>query len=94
MYMRMCLQRGCTKWRLSEASLHSSLLASLIVQAQLDSALPYAPRKDDSEGIGSYARKIAQAGLDLSANPRDVVYYHPMVSMAGLLPNPMQSKGS
>ena len=56
------------------------------MQAQPDSALPYVPRQDDSEGIGSYARKIAQAGLDLSAKPRDVVYYHPMVSMAGLLP--------
>ena len=74
-------------------SLHSSVLASLTVQAQPDSDLPYVPRQDDSEGIGSYARKIAQAGLDLSANPRDVVYYHPMVSMAGLLPIPYTKHG-
>ena len=49
------------------------------VQAQLDTASPYVPRQDGSEGIGSYAQKLAKAGLDLSANPREVVYNHPMV---------------
>ncbi|CAL5222875.1 g5301 [Coccomyxa viridis] len=53
-------------------------------QAQADSASPYVPRQDGSEGIGSYARKIAEAGLDLSASPREVVYNHPMVAKARL----------
>ena len=42
-------------------------------------ASPYVPRPDGSEGIGSYARKIAQAGLGPMPNPRDVVYNHPVV---------------
>lgn len=57
-----------------------------LMQAQADSASPYVPRQDGSEGIGSYARKIAEAGLDLSASPREVVYNHPMVGKPGPLP--------
>ena len=49
------------------------------MQAQLNTASPYVPRQDNGEGIGSYAQKLAEAGLDLSANPREVVYNHPMV---------------
>ena len=49
------------------------------MQAQLDTASPYVPRQDGSEGVGSYAQKLAEAGLDLAANPREVVYNHPMV---------------
>ncbi len=49
------------------------------MQTQLENPSSYVPRQDGKEGIGSYARKLAKAGLDLSADPRDVVYNHPMV---------------
>ena len=41
-----------------------------MVQVQPDQASPYAPRPDGSEGIGSYARKVAQAGLGPMPNPQ------------------------
>ena len=50
-----------------------------LVQVQTDQASPYVPRPDGSEGIGSYARKVAQAGLGPMPHPKDVVYNHPVV---------------
>ena len=50
-----------------------------VVQVQPDQASPYVPRQEGSEGIGSYARKVAQAGLGPMPNPRDVIYNHPVV---------------
>ena len=50
-----------------------------MVQVQPDQASPYVPRPDGSEGIGSYARKVAQAGLGPMPHPKDVVYNHPVV---------------
>ena len=50
-----------------------------MVQVQPAQASPYVPRPDGSEGIGSYARKVAQAGLGPMPHPKDVVYNHPVV---------------
>ena len=35
---------------------------------------------EQGEGIGSYASKVAAAGLGPLPNPRLIVEYHPMVS--------------